>query len=142
VGGYFWYNAQRKRKAAEAAARRRAAQNRQRQQQSRAPYQAPVKPADRENPRPNAPGVRTGSYTEKNGTAGVRPTPDAPQARTAKPYGNKIENPYARYSTKTDEDKTYTASYRPERDRDGNEGKETPRRSPRSTRFHDGGEEQ
>jgi hypothetical protein len=59
--------------------------------------------------------VRTGSYTEQNGSTRPRPAAGANTtgAQSQKPYGKPMDNPYGRYTSDAEEDATYTASFKP-----------------------------
>ena len=75
----------------------------------------------------NAAKVRTGTYTDKPGSARPKATPTTsatPERTARKPYGNGSgSNPYGRYSASDNgEDASYTASYKPNAGKDaGNE---------------------
>ena len=60
--------------------------------------------------------MRTGTYAEKNGTPAARPTQGTAggsSGTASKPYSRKVENPYGRYTSGSEEDSTYTASFKP-----------------------------
>ena len=123
-GAYAWYAVQqKKRQAAQKSARQRlAAQQKGTQGQGGKGNNAPVRPSGpKAAPANNAAKVRTGTYADRNGTPAPKPggTTDGPAAR--KPYGNTIENPYARYTSDGEEDRNYTASFRPDESRTGEE---------------------
>ena len=113
-GGYYWYlQKQRKREAAQRIARKKATESRG--PQGKKPVTGngtPSRPVSAQN----AAKVRTGTYTDKPGSARPKATPNdsasAPAAR--KPYSAGAENPYGRYtSSDTEEEASYTASFKP-----------------------------
>ena len=113
-GGYAYYaSVQKKRQAAQRLAQKKAAQQRKEQAVQK-------QTAGKTNGQPvsaqQAAKVRTGTYTEKNGTTAVKPS--TTQNGTGKPYGKTVENPYARYTSGGDEDAAYTASFKPEESRE------------------------
>ena len=62
--------------------------------------------------------VRTGTYTERNGTTSASPA--QPQGNARRPYGKTVENPYGRYTSGGEDDAEYTASFKPEERRINN----------------------
>ena len=66
----------------------------------------------------NAARVRTGNYSSRGNTTTAKPSQTDTTARKA--YGSNVENPYGRYSatSSTEEDATYTASFKPENETD------------------------
>jgi hypothetical protein len=113
-GGYAYYaSVQKKRQAAQRLAQKKAAQ--QRKEQAAQKQQAAGKPAERPASVQQAARVRTGTYTEKNGTTAARPA--GTQGGNGKPYGRTVENPYGRYTSGGEEDAAYTASFKPEESR-------------------------
>ena len=110
-GGYYWYSTQKKRQAAQRMAEKKAAEQRKSQGNNR-PGQTANKqgqPASAQN----AAKVRTGSYSGKGSTTQAKPAQTDTTA--SKTYGGNVENPYGRYSSaSTEEDPTYTASFKPD----------------------------
>jgi len=149
-GAYVWYTSvQRRRREEAAAARKRANQARQRTQApGRQSGNAPMRSATErtaQNPGSGTPGQKTAG--NQASAPGYRETPARTAAREetapvrngaaetlsasqrTKPYSGKVENPYARYSTRNnEEDARYTASFRP----DDQQEEVTPRRRRRS----------
>ena len=116
-GGYAYYSSvQKKRQAAQRLAQKKAAQ--QRKEQAARGSQAAGKTSEQPASAQQAAKVRTGTYTEKNGTTAVRPS--ATQNTTGKPYGKTVENPYGRYTSGGEDDAAYTASFKPEEKQTGN----------------------
>ncbi|MBO7661978.1 MAG: hypothetical protein J6U01_01245, partial [Clostridia bacterium] len=116
-GGYYWYaTTQRKRQAAQRAAQKKAQQQRAAQNAAKTGQTAkPQTGASGETaavPAQNAARVRTGTYTNQNGTVAPKPSESAESAPKA--YGKTTENPYARYTSSGEEDAKYTASFKPE----------------------------
>ena len=115
-GGYYWYaRTQQKREAAQRIAKQKVA----RQQKSMAGKDAAGKPSDPVSAQ-NAAKVRTGNYTGGPGTARPKATPSASSGTQApKTYKTGSGNPYGRYSASdTDEDASYTASFKPKAGKD------------------------
>lgn len=116
-GGYYWYmRTQQKRQAAQRIAQKKAAQQRSQQNAkgAKTPGNSPKETPNAQN----AAKVRTGTYTDKAGTAKPRPTATGTGADQAvrKPYGKNVENPYGRYtSSSAEDDDSYTASFKPEK---------------------------
>ena len=147
-GGYLWYSSQqRKRKAAQAAARKRAAQARQRQQEgapsgTRAASSSAGSSAaaDQSAYRRPANQPRTGTYTEQNGRPSARPSETSASGQNTqrpRPYSGSMENPYGRYSSRTEEDASYTASFRPEENRTGGSSRRRSRAERHNTNAED-----
>ena len=117
-GGYYWYaSTQRKRQAAQRAAQKKAQQQRAAQNAAKtgqtAKPQAGAAGETAATPAQNAARVRTGTYTNQNGTVTPKPADSAQSA--PKTYGKTTENPYARYTSNGgEEDAKYTASFKPE----------------------------
>ena len=125
-GGYAYYSSvQKKRQAAQRLAQKKAAQQRKEQTTGRMPAgKTPAgtagtvqKPAGAQQ----AARVRTGTYTEKNGTTASRPAGQTGSSND-RPYRKTVENPYGRYTTAGEEDATYTASFKPEESRNKTAG--------------------
>jgi hypothetical protein len=116
-GGYFYYSSvQKKRQAAQRLAQKKAAQQRKEQgtvKPSGVSGTAVKQPASAQQ----AARVRTGTYTEKNGTTSVKPASQADSGTMRKPYSRNVENPYARYTSGSEEDASYTASFKPDESR-------------------------
>ena len=128
-GGYYWYlNTQRKREAAQRMAQKKAAQQRQ-AGKATAGTGASTRPGQKTTTNPTKPNnpnqpvsaqssakVRTGTYSGKNGAVTAKPSQGNSNFQNAsKPYQKNVENPYARYTSgSTEEDATYTASFKPE----------------------------
>ena len=110
-GGYYWYSTmQRKRRAAQRAAQKKAQAQRNAQQ---APQKSAQAAQAGQAKQQAASRMRTGTYTDRNGSVASRPDGEAKE--TAKPYGKPIENPYGRYTSgSTEEENKYTASFKPE----------------------------
>ena len=110
-GGYYWYvQKQRKRETAQRLAQKKVAQ-----QNRAAAGKDGTKPAGPASAQ-NASRVRTGTYTDSEGSAKPKATPSTPTGgpTAGKPYSSGSKNPYGRYSTSdTDEDASYTASFKP-----------------------------
>ncbi len=109
-GGYYWYiRKQKEREAAQRMAKQKVA----RQRREAAGQAGAAKPSDPVSAQ-NAARVRTGSYTG-TGTAKPKATPSTPSgAQNGRTYGSGSRNPYGRYSSSdTDEDVSYTASFKP-----------------------------
>ena len=71
---------------------------------------------------------RTGNYSSQNGRPQATASDAQPQqAQRPRP----VENPYGRYSARTEEDPQYTASFRPEENQNG----ATHRRRTRSEKY-------
>ena len=111
-GGYYWYaSTQKKRQAAQRIAQKKAAEQRKAQGGNR-PGQGSGQqgqPASAQN----AAKVRTGNYSNKGGSTTSRPAQADPGARKAN-SGN-TENPYGRFTSgSSEEDSSYTASFKPD----------------------------
>ena len=116
-GGYFYYSSvQKKRQAAQRLAQKKAAQQRKEQNSAKAQVTAGTASRQPASAQQSA-RVRTGTYTEKNGTTSVKPTSDAENSTVRKPYSRNVENPYARYTSGNEEDASYTASFKPDESR-------------------------
>ncbi len=131
-GAYAWYTSfQRKRREEAAAARKRAAQSRQRAQQNAGSQTGSTTARNPAGRTSRPPEIRTASGnaagntdrpasaqprgTEVNPPNPTRASDSSASAQRAKPYSGRVENPYARYSTRNgEEDAKYTASFRPE----------------------------
>jgi hypothetical protein len=116
-GGYYWYaSTQKKRQAAQRIAQKKAAEQRKTQGSSRSGQTTNKQgqPATAQN----AARVRTGNYSSRGNTTTAKPSQTDTTARKA--YGSNVENPYGRYSatSSTEEDATYTASFKPETETD------------------------
>ena len=137
--GYAVYaNRNRKREAAQRMAQKRVAQQRAQNAGTAKPQNTPaVRPQASAAGRPQQPGtarpgavaepgaaqqaarVRTGIYTGNNGTAVPRPNgTNAGGQATVKPYSRNVDNPYGRYTSGTEDDADYTASFKPEGNRE------------------------
>ena len=110
-GGYYWYaQKQRKREEAQKLAQKRVAQ------QNKAMAGKDGARPSRPDSAQNSSKVRTGTYTESAGSARPKATPTTPSGskNSGKTYRTGQKNPYARYSaSETEEDATYTASFKP-----------------------------
>jgi hypothetical protein len=109
-GGYYWYaSTQKKRQAAQRMAQKKAAEQRKTQGSNRSGQQTDKQgqPASAQN----GAKVRTGNYTSQGSTTTAKP------AQTDTTPRKVVENPYGRYSTaSSEEDSTYTASFKPDAD--------------------------
>ena len=127
-GGYAWYiNQQKKRRTAQQAAQKRAAQAQRKQQAAGGQNPKTGAGQARVNAGQNRPGTAgqngnrpgTGSASQAGGTAAKTAARNRNGERSGedrngrKPYGKTMENPYARYTSGTEEDSAYTASYKP-----------------------------
>ena len=117
-GGYAYYaSVQKKRAAAQRVAQKKAAQQRKEQASGKPSGTAPT--TGQAANAQQAAKVRTGTYTEKNGTTSTKPAaPTSGTGTSGKPYGKTVENPYSRYTSNgSEEDASYTASFKPEEGR-------------------------
>ena len=123
LGVYYWLSAKRKKEAQEAAKRAAQARKKQQAQGANGANRPPMNrqpgsgsPASEKAVSPQqAAKARTGNYTEQNGRPRVTPTGSgtAQSGNADRPYGKTIANPYARYTTKPEENRSFSASYRP-----------------------------
>ena len=109
-GGYIYYTSvQKKRQAAQRLAQKKASQ--QRKSQMKPATSGGQKPAQtasvQQAAKIRAPGANAGQPAGRNDTP-------------AKPYSRNVENPYGRYTTSGEEDASYTASFKPEENRNTN----------------------
>ena len=128
-GGYYWYTmTQRKRQAAQRLAQKKAQQQRNQQAANRPQGQQNTNRPPQQAQ--SAARVRTGTYTDQNGTVAPKPgTGSGSGTDSSRQYGKTMENPYSRYTSGTEEDHTYTASFKPEEN-----GSSAPRRRTRVER--------
>ena len=129
-GGFYWYTNQKKRAAAQRLAQQKAAAQRK-QQSSNAPGNAPAVARPQQavqKPRTQPTGtqpasvqqaarIRTGNYTEQNGTARPASSGTSGMKTGNRPYSGRVENPYGRYTSGSEEDASYTASFKPDESR-------------------------
>ena len=117
AGGYLYYaSVQKKRLAAQRLAQKKAAQQRREQASVNGAANGP-RPAGQQAPNAQqAARIRTGTAAGSSGTMVSKPaarTSGGTGSTTGKPYSRTVENPYGRYTTGSEEDSSYTASFKP-----------------------------